>query len=71
MRYHKAEKISPIEAKFIIDNTISARNYCVVVQHHSEWFDVRRMTEEEINSFIDDLNWARLQDEMSGFNNPH
>lgn len=59
MRNHKASSINRAEAGFIIKYANSSLNQCVVIEHFGQWFDVRRMTEKEVERFIDDLTRAR------------
>ena len=71
MRFHKAIAVNEPEARYIIDHKTSSLNECVVIEHFGEWFDVRRMTEEEVRVFLEDLNRARGDEVTAGLNTPH
>ncbi len=55
MRYHKAVEISKPEAKSIIGRHSVALSQIVVVSRGERYYDVRSMSQTEINAFIDDL----------------
>lgn len=71
MRFHKAIAISEPEARYIIEHETSSLNECVIIEHLGKWFDVRRMTEEELEMFLDDLNRAREDEVTAGLHTPH
>ena len=71
MRYHKATAITEPEADFIIKHQTSSLNECVVIEHFGQWFDIRRMTEKEVEDFIYDLGRARNADVAAGLVTPH
>lgn len=71
MRYHKAIAISKPEADFLIDGPTPSVGECVVVEIFGRWYDVRRMTERELNAFIDDLQRSYIADVTAGFLDPH
>ena len=62
MRYHKAIRISRPEARFIIGTTTSSRSDVVVMSHRDEWYDVRPLTEKELDEFLEDLLRAEIAD---------
>jgi hypothetical protein len=55
MRYHKAVKITKVEADSIIATTHASLTSVVAISHHEKWFDVRTMTHAEIEAFTADL----------------
>lgn len=71
MRYHKAAAISEPEANYIITHPTTSLNECVVIEHFGQWFDIRRMTEKEVEDFIADLTRARNADLAAGLLAPH
>jgi hypothetical protein len=60
MLFHKAIAITRPEADFLIKTATTSLNACVVVECFGKWYDVRRMTENELTSFVDSLNRAHL-----------
>ncbi len=60
MRYHKARKISKPEADYVIETAGSSRNALVVMSHHNAWYDVRALTEKELDEFFGDLLRAEI-----------
>jgi hypothetical protein len=71
MRYHKVTAITEAEADVLIKTPSSSLNECVVIEHFGKWYDVRRMTGEELTEFCDDLHRARLADLTAGLLRPH
>jgi hypothetical protein len=71
MRYHKAAPICKVEADFIADTSLSSRNENVVICHGEQWYDVRGMTEKELDDFLADLLRARLDELRAGVVVPH
>ena len=71
MRYHKAAKITELEADFLIKHRSASLNACVVIEHFGQWFDIRRMTEKEVETFVEDLGRTRSADEKAGLITPH
>jgi hypothetical protein len=71
MRYHKAIKISRPEAHFIIATTPSSRTDLVVIGHHDEWYDVRSLTEKELDGFLEDLMRADIAELRAGCTTRH
>jgi hypothetical protein len=62
MRYHKAVEIRKEEADFIADASLSSLNENVVICCAEKWYDVRRMTEKELEAFLADLLRALFDD---------
>ena len=71
MRYHKAVAILKVEADFLADTCVTSSNENVVICHDEQWYDVRALTEKELEEFIADLLRARLDDLRSGLQTPH
>ena len=71
MRYHKAVAIHKVEADFIADTSIQSRNENVVICHSEQWYDVRALTEKELEEFVADLLRAQLDELRSGLLVPH
>jgi hypothetical protein len=71
MRYHKATAISKVEADFIAETSLSSLNENVVICHGEQWYDVREMTEKELDDFLADLLRARLEELRAGRVVPH
>lgn len=71
MRYHKAALIREPEAQLIIRHRSDSLNTCVVIEHFGQWFDIRRMTEKEVEAFVDDLGRARSAEVVAGLITPH
>jgi hypothetical protein len=71
MRYHKAVPIGKVEADFIADTSLSSLNENVVICHGEQWYDVRGMTEKELDDFLADLLRARLDELRAGVVVPH
>jgi hypothetical protein len=70
MRYHKAIRIGRPEASFIIGTTTSSPSDVVVMSRRDEWYDVRPLTEKELDEFLEDLLRADIADIQAGFT-PH
>ena len=66
MRYHKATPICKVEADFIAETSLSSRNENVVICHGEQWYDVRALTEKELEEFVADLLRAQLDELRSG-----
>ena len=71
MRYHKARKISRPEAHYIINTCTRSLSELVVVNHHQQWYDVRSLTNKEIDDFYSDLMRADLVHLRAGCITPH
>jgi hypothetical protein len=71
MRYHKAVEIRKEEADFIAGTPFSSLNENVVVCHAEKWYDVRALTEKELEEFVTDLLRAQLEDLQAGLLAPH
>lgn len=71
MRFHKAVRISRVEADFIISHPAESGGECIVVEHYGEWYDTREMTDAEVDRFIRDLVRATHSEITSGRLTPH
>jgi hypothetical protein len=71
MRYHKAVLITRPEAEYIIRNSTTSLNTCLVVESFDEWYDVRRMTETELDDFVASLHRDHLSGIAAGRITPH
>jgi hypothetical protein len=72
MRFHKARKISWAEAKLIHQSCLSSLNANVVMSHNDQdWYDIRGMTENELEDFVSDLLRAERALLQSGLILPH
>jgi hypothetical protein len=71
MRYHKAVEIHKVEADFIAATSVASLNENVVICHGQHWYDVRGMTERELEEFVADLLRAQLEELHAGLLLPH
>ena len=71
MRYHKAVAIHKVEADFIAETSQTSRNENVVICHGEQWYDVRALTERELEEFVADVLRAKLEELRSGLIVPH
>jgi hypothetical protein len=71
MRYHKAIAIHKVEADFIADTSVASRNENVVICHGEQWYDVRALTEKELEEFVSDLLRTQLDQLRAGLLVPH
>jgi hypothetical protein len=71
MRYHKVKRITRPEADYIINAPTTSLNECVVVEVDSAWYDVRLLTQRELNDFVDTLRRERDADSIAGLDAPH
>ena len=72
MRFHKVRKISWAEAKLISQTCTSSLNANVVMSHNEhDWYDIRRMTDNELEDFMRDLFRAERALLQSGLILPH
>lgn len=62
MRYHKAVEVSKDQARKITSTRSSALSDVVVVARGDRYYDVRAMTEAEIEAFVEDLARAEYAD---------
>ncbi len=65
MRYHKAIKITKVEADSIIAKTGASPTGVVVISHRDKWFDVRAMSRTEVEAFAADLERLELAAEIA------
>jgi hypothetical protein len=71
MRFHKSRKIRAVDAELIMTTRTSSLGGHVVISHNQDWYDVRAMTDSELQEFVDDLIRAELAATQSGRNAPH
>ena len=71
MRFHKASKITAEAAKELIGTPTSSLNENVVISHNSDWYDVRAMTQRELDDFVNDLLGSERAALESGLITPH
>ncbi len=71
MRYHKAVAILKVEADFLANASFSSCNENVVICHGEQWYDVRALSEKELEDFVTDLLRTRLDELRSGLLIPH
>jgi len=71
MRFHKAKEVSKDDADAIARTVTSSLNVNVVISLNDTWYDVRLMTNRELNDFVSDLLGANLADLQSGLNIRH
>lgn len=62
MRYHKAIEVNEDQARKITGTRTSALSDVVVVSRGDRYYDVRAMTEVEIEAFLEDLVRAEYAD---------
>jgi hypothetical protein len=55
VRYHKAIKIHGPEASYISSTLSASLNGSGVVGLNGKWYDVRSLTAEEVDAFLEDL----------------
>ena len=72
MRFHKARRISSAEAKLIRETSSLSFNANVVMSHNDhDWYDIRAMTENELEAFVSDLLRAERALLLAGLVIPH
>jgi hypothetical protein len=71
MRYHKVSAISSSEATCILAGAWLSLNPHAVVNLFDEWFDIRRMTANEVNHFTDDFMRVISGAIQAGIITPH
>jgi hypothetical protein len=71
MRFHKAKRVSAIEAKWIIAEAPSSLSETIAICHDENWYDVRLMTKHELQEFVLDLLRGELAALQSGQMVPH
>lgn len=60
MRFHKAVRITKVEARSIVAHRSPALSEVVVIARGDRYYDVRGMNPAEINAFVDDLARAEF-----------
>ncbi len=58
-RYHKAIEITEAEADLIISSSRESITDVVVISQAEKWYDVRAMTQGELEAFTADLERAK------------
>lgn len=58
-RYHKAIEITEAEADLIISSSKESMTDVVVISQAEKWYDVRAMTQGELEAFTADLERAK------------
>lgn len=71
MRYHKVSSITQPEASHIIDSGWVSLNAYPVMTLFDRWFDIRRMTDDEVVRFTDDWMRAMAAELRAGRVKPH
>jgi hypothetical protein len=71
MRYHKAIPISAVEAKSISSTSTISLNRNSVISLDDKWYDVRSLTERELEAFVVDLLRAERSELLAGRDAPH
>jgi hypothetical protein len=71
MRYHKATSINKPEAQSLLKRATASRTQCVVVEVFGKWYDVRRMTGNELSDFVEHLHRTRIEEVAAGLLAPH
>ena len=71
MRFHKAKEVSKDDADTIARTVTSSLNVNVIISLNERWYDVRLMTNRELNDFVGDLLRANLADLQWGLNIRH
>jgi hypothetical protein len=71
MRFHKAKRVSAIEAKWIIAEAPSSLSETIAICHDENWYDVRLMTKHGLQEFVLDLLRGELAALQSGHMIPH
>lgn len=66
MRYHKAILITLVEARWIMDRCSDALSEIVVISRGERYYDVRAMTQTEIDAFVEDLARAEFAELEAG-----
>ena len=59
-RYHKAIVITEAEADLIIATSGNSVTDVVVISQAEKWYDVRAMTQRELEAFTADLERAKI-----------
>jgi len=72
-RYHKAIEITEAEADVIITTSGNSVTDVLVISQAEKWYDVREMTQSELEAFTADLERAKIaaDDEEAQKSLPH
>jgi hypothetical protein len=71
MRYFHATEITRPEADHIRLTADDSVSKIVVISLGKRWFDVRRLTEQELQGFVDQLMRRELELVRAGRDTPH
>jgi hypothetical protein len=71
MRFHKATEISSNHANAILESAWTSQNAHPVMNLFDTWFDIRLMTDNEVNSFTSDWMRNMAAEIQSGGSKPH
>ena len=71
MRFHKAIEISAPDGHCILDGRWSSLSRSPVIKLFDKWFDVRRMTDDEVESFSHDFMREIASKIRAGIVRPH
>ena len=71
MRYHKATEISSSHANAILESAWTSQNALPVMNLFDAWFDIRLMTDNEVESFTRDWMRNMAAEIKSGRSKPH
>jgi hypothetical protein len=71
MRYFEATEITRPEADHIRLTADDSVSKIVVISLGTRWFDVRRLTEQELRGFVDQLVRGELELIRAGRDTPH
>ena len=71
MRYHKVTAISAPDVACILDSAWVSLNPSPVMNLFDRWFDIRRMTEGEVEDFAHDFMRNAAGEIQAGILRPH
>jgi hypothetical protein len=71
MRYFQATQITRPEADHIRLTADESASKIVVISLGTGWYDVRRLTEQELRGFVDQLMRGELELIRAGRDSPH
>jgi hypothetical protein len=71
MRFHKSKMVSAVDARALIQASASSLNANIVISHNENWYDVRSMTQRELDDFVSDLLRANIAAVQAGLLFPH
>ena len=71
MRYHKVTAITAPDVAYILDSGWVSLNSSPVLNIFDRWFDIRRMTKEEVDEFAQDFMRKAAGEIKAGIVRPH